>query len=159
MKSVNLFTVETVADPSDPPGYIAPRAKLGPLLGADMLGASIYELAPDQSVCPFHYEYGNEEWLIVLAGHPTLRHYEGEADVETRLAPGETVCFANGRDGAHKVMNKSDTHARVLLLSTMHEPCAAGYPDSGKIGVWPGDDRDNLLVRRESAVDYYDGEL
>ncbi len=36
---------------------------------------------------------------------------------------------------------------------------AAVYPDSGKMGFWPGDERDNLLVRRESAVDYYDGEL
>ena len=79
MKSVNLFTVETEADPSEPQGYVAPRAKLGPMIGAAMIGGSIYELAAGQSICPFHYEYGNEEWLIVLDGHPTLRHYEGDA--------------------------------------------------------------------------------
>jgi uncharacterized cupin superfamily protein len=159
MKSVNLFTIETEADPSEPAGYVAPRAKIGPMLGAAMLGGSIYDLAPAQAICPFHYEYGNEEWLIVLEGHPTLRHYEGDADVEAGLGPGDTVCFPQGREGAHKVTNMTEDPVRVLMLSTLIDPSAAVYPDSGKIGVWPGDERDNLLVRRESAVDYYDGEL
>jgi hypothetical protein len=44
------------------------------------------------------------------------------------------------------------------MLSTLIDPSAAVYPDSDKIGIWPGDSRDNLLVRRESNVDYYDGE-
>jgi len=158
MKSVNLFTIETEADPSEPPGYVAPRAKLGPMIGAAMIGGSIYELAPEQSICPFHYEYGNEEWLVVLEGHPALRHYEGDGEAETMLAPGDVVCFPQGHEGAHKVTNKTGSPVRVLMLSTMNDPSAAVYPDSGKIGVWPGDERDNLLVRRESAVDYYDGE-
>jgi uncharacterized cupin superfamily protein len=159
MKSVNLFTIEAEADPSEPPGYVAPRAKLGPMLGAAMIGGSIYELAPGQSICPFHYEYGNEEWLIVLEGHPALRHYEGDGEAETVLAPGDVVCFPQGREGAHKVTNKTGSPVRVLVLSTMNDPSAAVYPDSDKIGIWPGDERDNLLVRRESVVDYYDGEL
>jgi uncharacterized cupin superfamily protein len=159
MESVNLFTIETEADPTEPRGYIAPRAKLGPMLGAAMIGGSIYDLAPGQSICPFHYEYGNEEWLVVIEGHPALRHYEGDGEAETVLSPGDVICFPQGRDGAHKVTNKTASPARVLMLSTMIDPSAAVYPDSGKIGVWPGDERDNLLVRRESAVDYYDGEL
>jgi uncharacterized cupin superfamily protein len=48
---------------------------------------------------------------------------------------------------------------RLLFLSTKHHPSVAVYPDSDKIGVWPGEPSDNLLVRRESVVDYYDGEL
>jgi hypothetical protein len=47
---------------------------------------------------------------------------------------------------------------RVLLLSTKFEPAVAVSPDSDKIGVWPGDRRDHVLVRRESAVDYWDRE-
>ena len=42
--------------------------------------------------------------------------------------------------------------------STMIEPAASIYPDSDKLGVWPGDKRDNPLVRRSTAVDYWDGE-
>jgi hypothetical protein len=47
---------------------------------------------------------------------------------------------------------------RVLLLSTKDEPSVAVYPDSDKIGVWPGDARDDVLVRRESGVEYWDRE-
>ncbi len=56
---------------------------------------SVYELAESQSICPYHYEYPEEEWLIVLEGRPTLRHPDGE----TVLAPGDTVCFPSGPDG------------------------------------------------------------
>lgn len=31
-------------------------------------------------------------------------------------------------------------------------------PDSGKLGVYTGDAEEDLIVRRSSAVDYYDGE-
>jgi len=159
MHRVNVFTVATQLDPDDPPGYSAPRAKLGPSIGASMIGGSIYELQPAQSVCPYHYEYGNEEWLLVLEGSATLRHPDGEGDRETVLEPGDLICFPQGPEGAHKVGNASEAPVRVLLLSTLVDPSASVYPDSGKIGIWPGGDRDSLIVRRESAVDYYDGEL
>ena len=45
------------------------------------------------------------------------------------------------------------------MLSTLFEPSVAVYPDSDKIGVWPGDERDNIMVRRSSHVEYYDGEV
>ena len=47
----------------------------------------------------------------------------------------------------------------MLLLSDKGRPAVAVYPDSGKVGVFPGDERDTIMVRRESAVDYYDGEI
>ena len=44
------------------------------------------------------------------------------------------------------------------MLSTKSEPAVAVYPDSDKIGVWPGGDADKIMVRRASNVDYWDGE-
>ena len=155
MQRVNLFTIEVGFDEGDPEGYHTGYARLGQTLGAAMLGGTIYELPPGQSICPYHYEYGNEEWLIVLAGRPLLRQPEGENELE----PGDAVCFPNGPDGAHKVTNRTDNPVRVLMLSTKHQPNAAVYPDSDKIGLWPGDERDTILVRRESNVDYWDREL
>ncbi len=154
MRRFNLDAAEPEYDSADPDGYGAAMARFGPSIGATMLGGSIYELPPGQSVCPYHYEYGNEEWLIVLDGRPTLRHPDGEDE----LAPGDVVCFPPGPEGAHKTTNRTDSPVRVLFLSTMNEPSAAVYPDSDKIGVWPGDKRDNILVRRESVVDYWDRE-
>jgi uncharacterized cupin superfamily protein len=116
------------------------------------MGGSVYELAPGQAVCPYHYEYGNEEWALVLTGRPTLRHPGGE-DV---LEAGDVVCFPQGPEGAHQLANRTDAPVRVLLLSTMDEPDVTVYPDSGKVGVYVDDVR--LIVREDSAVDYYDGE-
>ena len=84
----------------------------------------------------------------------TLRHHEGEEQLER----GDVVSFPIGPKGAHKVANPGEETARVLMVSTMGEPAVAIYPDSDKLGVWPGDERDNLMVRRSSAVDYWDGE-
>jgi uncharacterized cupin superfamily protein len=156
MERVNMFSVESVADPDDPPGYVAPRARLGPMIGAAMIGGSVYDLEPGESVCPYHFEFGSEEWLLVLRGRPTLRRVG-----ETRyvLDPGDVVCFPPGPSGAHKVTNTSEEPVRVLLLSTMPDVDISYYPDSDKYGVWPSEGHPGFLVRRESEVDYYDGEL
>lgn len=155
MKRYNLLAGETSFDADDPEGYGAAYVRVGPEIGATMLGASIYDLPVGQSICPYHYEYGNEEWLLVLDGRPTLRHHEGEEE----LAPGDVVCFPIGPEGAHKVTNRTDAPVRVIIFSTKNEPSVAVYPDSDKIGIWPGDKRDNILVRRESVVDYWDREV
>jgi uncharacterized cupin superfamily protein len=154
VRRLNLADGQIAYDPDDPPGYAVGYKRLGADLAAVMLGGTVYELPPGQSICPYHYEYGNEEWLLVLEGRPTLRHPDGEDE----LTDGEVVCFPVGAAGAHKVTNRSEERVRVLMLSTKHEPAVAVYPDSDKIGVWPGDERDNVLVRRESGVDYWDRE-
>jgi uncharacterized cupin superfamily protein len=154
VRRFNLLAAELEYDSDDPENYRAGFARIGPHVGATMLGATIYELPPGQSNCPYHYEYGNEEWLLVLDGRPTLRHPEGEDELER----GDVVCFPVGPEGAHKVTNRTDSPVRFLMLSTQSEPAVAVYPDSDKIGVWPGDRRDHVLVRRESGVDYWDRE-
>lgn len=147
---VNLFDVEVGRDEGDPPGYDTGYARVGPLIGASALGLSVYELPPGQSICPYHWEAGDEEWLIVLTGRPTLRTPDGERD----LGPLDSVCFSEGPDGAHKVTNRSEETLRVAILSTRREPAIAVYPDSNKVGVWPP----GKLFRLGDAVDYWDGE-
>ena len=45
------------------------------------------------------------------------------------------------------------------MFSSAREPAVAVYPDSDKIGVFPPNPEDKLLVRREHArEDYYAGE-
>lgn len=155
MRRVNLNTVAAEYDESDPDGYHAGMARFGKDLGAVMLGGSVYELPPGQSNCPYHYEYGCEEWLVVVEGRPTIRHPEGEDE----LGPGDLVCFPEGPEGAHKVTNRTEETVRVMILSTKGDPAASVYPDSDKIGIWTGNEADDVLVRRESGVDYWDREL
>jgi uncharacterized cupin superfamily protein len=154
VKLFNLHAATPEWDEADPEGYRCGMSRFGKQIGAATIGGSLYELPPAQSICPYHYEYGNEEWLIVLEGRPVLRHPEGEDELE----PGDVVCFPVGPEGAHKVTNRTDATIRVLMISTVFDPSVAVYPDSDKIGVWSGDDRDRVLVRRESGVDYYDRE-
>ena len=153
MRQVDPHTVGVIADADDPKGYRARHCQLGPLLGASKLGATVFELDPGDASCPYHYELGNEEWLLVLEGVVTVRHPEGE----DALSPGVLACFPDGPDGAHKVTNPGPGVARFLMLSTRIRPAGWGYPDSDKIAISAGPEW--KLFRRSAAVDYWDGEL
>ena len=155
MRRANLFSAEVAHDADDPVGFEAGYVRLGPQIGATAMGATVYELGPGQSNCPYHYEYGCEEWLLVVEGRVTIRHPEGEDE----LGPGDLVCFPEGPEGAHRVTNKSDGTVRVMILSTKGDPAIAVYPDSDKIGIFSGNDADQVMVRRESNVGYWEGEI
>jgi uncharacterized cupin superfamily protein len=150
---VNLNDLVPRYDETDPDGYRPGMARFGPAIGASQMGATVYELPSGQSICPYHYEYPEEEWLIVLAGRVVLRHPDGEEE----LGEGDVVCFPPGPEGAHKVTCLGDETARVLMTSTKQTPAIAVYPDSDKVSIFPGDDRDRLTMRRDT-LDYWDGE-
>ena len=154
MKRLNIGAPEFVYDADDPDGFRAGMVRAGPLLDAKQLGASVYELPPGQAICPYHYEYGEEEWLLVLVGQPVLRHPGGEDALE----PWDVVVFPTGPEGAHAIRNDTSKTVRVLMFSTVVVPTATAYPDSDKIGIWTGRKGEDLMTRRTSAVDYYDGE-
>jgi uncharacterized cupin superfamily protein len=155
MEIFNLFQNETDIGPegNEPPGYDETRAaRVGKRIGATEIGMTVYELPIGQAVCPYHFEWTDEEWLIVIAGTPTLRTPEGERMLE----PGDTVCFPAGPDGAHHVRNDGDELARVALLSTKHSIGIAEYPDSDKVGVWA--DGQHYMLPRSAHLDYWEGE-
>jgi uncharacterized cupin superfamily protein len=155
MRVLNIADPGFTYDDDDPPPFHAGMFRLGKQLGATQTGMSVYELPPGQSVCPYHYEYGEEEWMLVLAGRPTLRTPDGERE----LAPFDAAFFPIGPDGAHQIRNDTDGTVRVAMWSTVITPSATAYPDSGKVGVWTGVEGENLMARRSAHVEYYDGEL
>ena len=154
MRHVDLNEPSFEYDPEDAEGFRAGMFRLGPPLGASRTGASLYELPPGQAVCPYHYEYGEEEWVLVVSGRATIRTPEGSSQV----GPMGLVFFPTGPEGAHQISNETDSTVRVLMWSEVVYPTATSYPDSGKVGVYTGDKGEDLIVRRESGVDYYDGE-
>jgi uncharacterized cupin superfamily protein len=145
---VNATTIEVTANTGSPPGFRTRYRQLGPLLGGELLGGTVYELDPGERNGPYHYEIGNEECLLVLAGMPTLRHPGGR----DALSVGDMVVFPEGAGGAHQLINESTAVARVLILSTMREPYGCAYPDSGKLSTAAG------VFRIAEAVDYWAGE-
>jgi uncharacterized cupin superfamily protein len=138
------------------PGFSRRGVRVADEIGAERLGASLYELGRGERICPYHFHYANEEWLLVVSGSPTLRSPEGDRV----LRAGDVVCFPTGPEGAHDVRNDGTEPARVLMLSTLIYPEVPVYPDSDKIGTRPveigGDDRLNFI--RKDAVDYWEGE-
>jgi uncharacterized cupin superfamily protein len=153
-RRVNIAAPDFKHFPHFPDGFRPGIARLGSLVGALSTGMSIYELPPGQAIGPYHYENPEEEWLIVLDGRPTLRHPDGEDELEH----WDVVFFPPGPAGAHMVRNDSDTAARVLMFSNLSTVAASVYPDSGKIAIWTGSEEDDLIVKRSSGVDYWEGE-
>ncbi len=157
MRRVNLADPEFTYDADEPEGFRAGMFRFGAQLGAQATGSSVYEIPPGQSICPYHYEVGEEEWLLVLSGSPTLRDPGGEH----RLEPMDCVFFPTGEEGAHAVRNDTGETVRVLMYSQSCTPAVCVYPDSDKVGVFT-DERSPAArgnFPRSAAVGYYDGEV
>src|SRR5512134_2466586 len=96
------------------PGYAVGGTILGEHLPMSDLGGTLYVLPPGNANAPYHWHHNVEEALLVLAGSPTLRTPDGEAQLE----PGDFVSFPRGAAGAHKIRNDTSEPVRYLILST-----------------------------------------
>jgi uncharacterized cupin superfamily protein len=127
-------------------GYRWHGARVAQALGAEQIGACLYELADGQRTYPYHFHHAQEEWLIVVAGSPQVRTPDGERT----LAEGDVLCFPAGPAGAHQVTGPGT----VLIVSEKGALDVAEFPDSGKISLRPP----GTVFRSADAVDYWDGE-
>jgi uncharacterized cupin superfamily protein len=99
--------------------------------GAELLGATVYELQPGARWADLHVHFANEELIVGLAGSPTLHTLDGSRD----LSPGEVVVCRRGRSGAHRLENGTEEPVRVLIVSTMLMPEVVEYPERGDVFV------------------------
>lgn len=152
---VNVHKLEAVSIEgfNQPPGFLTREAQFGPTLGATKLGATLYEVDAGERSVPYHYEWGREEWTLVLTGTPTLRHPGGEDQLER----GDVVAFPDGPDGAHQMINRGSQPSRLIMFSTKDDPTSIHYPDSGKILI-ADPNGDTYMFRKSDEVDYWDGE-
>ena len=143
MQSINIVSA----------GWPEGRLDIAAALGSGDYAMYVYDLDPGTSSSPYHYEY-EEEWLLVVDGTLVLRAPDGEHT----LRRGDLVRFRAGPDGAHKVMNRSEAPARTLMFSSSRVPAVSVYPDSDKVGVWSGNEPDELIFKRSTAVPWSEGE-
>jgi uncharacterized cupin superfamily protein len=150
VRRANIAAIACERRPQLPDGFRRNSTRVGAALGAARSGLSVYELPPGQAVSPYHYEEPEEEWLLVVSGRPTLRHPEGEEQLE----PWDLVFFPAGPAGAHLVRNNSESTARVAMFSSSIATVGAVvYPDSDMVWVWTADDAVDMIVKRTSALD------
>jgi len=128
MRRFNILAPE-LDQSSERDGYVWRGARVGAAVGAEQIGARLYELEDGQRSHPYHFHHGIEEWLIVTSGAPVLRTPDGERT----LRPGDVVCFPVGPDGAHAVTGPGT----VLVVSERHAVDCVEYPESGEIAVYP----------------------
>jgi uncharacterized cupin superfamily protein len=141
VEKVNLF------------GEFTGRLDVAAALGSADSAMYLYDLPPGGSSSPYHYEYV-EEWLLVVDGAVAVRTPDGELALER----GDLVCFPAGPDGAHKIMNRAEETARVLVFSKVAAPAVSVYPDSDKVGVFTDADDEGFFFKRSSAVAWEEGE-
>lgn len=105
---------------------MAGRSKqpLGDLFGLKAFGVNLCRLAPGASSALHHAHSGQDEFLYVLAGTPTL--CLGEA--RQVLAPGQCVGFPAGGGLAHHLVNESEAEAVVLEVGQRGGEDYVGYP-------------------------------
>jgi uncharacterized cupin superfamily protein len=139
---INVFSAESEG-----------RIDVAAALGSNDITMYMYDIAPGEGSSPYHYEY-EDEWLLVVDGSVAVRVPDGELTLER----GDLHRFPAGPVGAHKIMNRSSAPARTLLFSRARVPAVSVYPDSDKIGVWPGEAADELIFVRKSAVPWSQGE-
>ena len=115
--------------------------------------AGVYTIPPQKAAYPYHYHTRREEVFYIISGQGILRSPEGERTVKA----GDLLYFAPTSEGAHQLINSSDSLPLVYLdVDYRPEQDVAVYPDSGKIGVWgKGIDR---VYKLDDNVDYFEGE-
>ncbi len=141
--------------------FQADRAQVSPHIGAKKLGYAVVRLKPGKRAWPYHSHHAIEEMFYILSGTGLLRH----ADEEFPIRAGDFICSPADPQQPHQIVNTSDEELTYIALSNEMTTDVMLYPDSGKYGVWHGDSGDlnapgNFLVfsRKETAVDYWDGE-
>ncbi|MFB6357083.1 MAG: cupin domain-containing protein, partial [bacterium] len=89
--------------------------------------------------------------------------YDGE---EWEVTAGDFLAFQTGPDHSHKLINTSDQPLRYICVSTMEDPDAMVYPDSGKVGILSGSAPGGTEQRNfegffdlDAERDYWDGEI
>jgi uncharacterized cupin superfamily protein len=153
MKTFNLYGDEWDAT-RDRDGWRVKGVIVGQRIGGELIGATMSEVEPGNKLWPYHTHHANEEWVIVVRGEPTLRTPDGEQS----LKEGDVVCFPRGKDGAHQIINRTDSPVRVLMLSTTIDLDTIEYLDTGKILAKDATGEDIVFARPGPTAEYWEGE-
>ena len=92
--------------------------------GLTQFGAFIEELPAGSSSSERHWHETEDEMVYILEGRPTLVE-----DVETELAPGDSVCWPAGSGIGHCLVNRTDAPVRYLVIGTRNKKDIIHYSD------------------------------
>lgn len=115
---------------------------------------ALMEIPPQKSAYPYHFHAGITEVFYIIDGKGKIETPDGDKEV----AKGDVVVFPQGKEGAHRIFNTSETAMLIYLdCDTISAADVAYYPHSGKVGLIV-DGQPNTFFDSADHVDYYKGE-
>ena len=115
---------------------------------------AFYQIPPGKSNYPYHYHTSATEVFYIISGTGILETPSGQKTVTA----GDIIVFPATEEGAHKLGNPSESEILTYLdFDTLDFPDVIFYPDSNKVGVAVSS-KNAMFYKRDSDVDYYDGE-
>lgn len=97
---------------------------LGDVGGLTQFGVHLEELPPGSRSSFRHWHETEDEAIYVLSGHPVLVE-----ETETRLNPGDMVCWPKGTPIGHQLENRGPGAALYLTMGTRLHHDRIHYPD------------------------------
>lgn len=101
------------------------KRPLGEVFGLRNFGVNLTRLAPGAVSALRHAHTRQDEFIYILAGHPTLVTDSGE----TPLEPGMCAGFRAGSGDAHHLQNRSAAEVLYLEIGDRSAGDAVAYPD------------------------------
>jgi len=101
------------------------KQPLGDLFGLANFGVNRTTLAPGAVSALRHAHTRQDEFVYVLAGHPTLHTDEGRM----RLSPGMCAGFKAGTGNGHCLVNETDKDVVYLEVGDRTPGDEGSYPD------------------------------
>lgn len=102
--------------------------------GATKVFANRDRLTEGAVSSPLHHHTADEELLLVLDGHPTLRQRRGEAEERATLEPGDFVLWRASDGVAHQILAEQGP-ATVLVVGTSHPGDVIVFPERDEVYV------------------------
>lgn len=106
---------------------VAGRVKrpLGDRFGLTHFGVNLTTLPPKSVSALRHAHSRQDEFVYILAGHPTLYTDEGA----TPLSPGMCAGFPAGSGNGHRLANETDQEVQYLEVGDRSEGDEVSYPE------------------------------
>ncbi|WP_421906920.1 cupin domain-containing protein [Mameliella sp.] len=97
--------------------------------GLTQFGALVEILAPGAASSYAHWHEAEDEMIYVLDGTVTLV----EGDSEQEMNAGTAATFAAGVETAHRLENRGDAPARILVIGTRATRDRVHYPGHDRV--------------------------
>ena len=126
-----------------------------PFTTKGQLEVYFYSIPPGKANYPYHYHCANEEVFHIITGKGTLRTPDGEMII----SEGDVIVMPANENGAHQLINTSDSPLVYLEVKTSAIPEICIQPDSNKAILISPPKIFGKAFKLDSDVEYLDGEL